>query len=493
MLARMKGIGARLPGTIVTVVAAAIVGLAARSLVPSGFGWAVAGASVAAMVSIVAGSGYVSRRDPALLLLSAGAGSAFVALALRSGIDVYAYRRTGSDPLGDGVRAVEGFMPFVGSLLLAIWVVLMVPWRDRRGRSPLRATTVAIVAGAAVVTIVGVLLVVGPSLSETAVQILSAAIVVVALVAAIRSIVRGRWYGWIGGGGFALAIAYTGLIAGFPGVTDQLRTFAEYAWFTIMPTVGMFLFLIGMLAAQRAEASRMRRASDRATEVMEGRAEIASIVAHDVRGPAGTIRSVAGSLRTSYGRLGDAERLEFVGMIEQESLRLLRVADQMSLGLKTDAGTLPFTLVAREIEGPILQGLQDADVGERVVHVDLDRSVTAKVDDRWFAESVRQGLENAMKFSPADTPIDLRTRIDGDTAVVEIADAGPGIPEEMREAVFEKFSRWRPVGYEDRSGSGLGLFIVRSIVREHGGEAILADGPAGGTILQIRVPVEEPA
>jgi two-component system sensor histidine kinase KdpD len=255
----------------------------------------------------------------------------------------------------------------------------------------------------------------------------------------------------------------------------------------------MFLFLVGVLSAQRAEASRMRRASDRATEVMEGRAEIASIVAHDVRGPAGTIRSVAGSLRTSYERLGDAERLEFVGMIEQESLRLLRVADQMSLGLKTDAGTLPFTLVARQIEGPILQGLHDADVGARDVRVDLDPSATAKVDDRWLAEAVRQGLENAMKFSPADSPIDLRTRVDGDIAVIEIADAGPGIPAELREAVFEKFSRWRPVGYEDRSGSGLGLFIVRSIVREHGGEAILADGPAGGTILQIRLPVEEPA
>jgi signal transduction histidine kinase len=488
----MKGIGARLLGTIVTVVAAAVVGLAARSLVPSGYGWAVTGASVAAMVAIVAGSGYASRRDPALLLLTAGAGSAFVALALRTGIDVYAYRRTGSEPLSDGLKALEGFMPFVGSLLLAIWVALMVPWRDRRGRPPLRVWTVAIVAGASIAAAAGALLVAGPSLSETPVRILSAAIVVVALVAAIRSIVRGGWYGWIGGGAFALAIGYVGFIAGLP-TDDQLRTFADFAWFAIMPTFGMFLFLIGVLAAQRAEASRMRRASDRATEVMEGRAEIASIVAHDVRGPAGTIRSVAGSLRTSYGRLGDAERLEFVGMIEQESLRLLRVADQMSLGLKTDAGTLPFSLVAREIEGPILQGLHDADVGARDVRIDLDPSVTAKVDDRWLAEVVRQGLENAMKFSPADTPIDLRTRIDGDDAVIEIADAGPGIPEEMREAVFEKFSRWRPVGYEDRSGSGLGLFIVRSIVTELGGEAILADGPAGGTILQIRLPVEEPA
>ena len=60
----------------------------------------------------------------------------------------------------------------------------------------------------------------------------------------------------------------------------------------------------------------------------------------------------------------------------------------------------------------------------------------------------------------------------------------------MRERVFEKFCRWRPVGYEDRPGSGLGLFIVRSIAREHGGDATVVAGPEGGTILQIRLPLE---
>jgi signal transduction histidine kinase len=261
-------------------------------------------------------------------------------------------------------------------------------------------------------------------------------------------------------------------------------------WLEYMPAVALIATLLAVLSSQRTEAVRQRRASDRATQVMEGRAEIASIVAHDVRGPAGTIRSVAGSLRTSYQRLGDAERLEFVGMIEQESLRLLRVAEQMSLGLKTDAGTQPFTLVARDVEGPVLQGVHDAEVGSRDVRVDVDPGLQARVDDRWLAEAVRQGIENAMKFSPPGSQIDVRGRGDDHTAVIEIEDRGPGIPEDMREAVFEKFCRWRPVGYEDRAGSGLGLFVVRSIAREHGGDAAVSPGASGGTILQIRVPLE---
>jgi two-component system sensor histidine kinase KdpD len=302
-----------------------------------------------------------------------------------------------------------------------------------------------------------------------------------------------RWggrFGWVAAAGVALAVLGLATIGAEKVNGDEvLRLIAR----STAGSTGLIasMLLVFVVIGLQLESTRMRRASDRATQVMEGRAEIASIVAHDVRGPAGTIRSIAGSLRTSYQRLGDAERLEFVGMIEQESLRLLRVADQMSLGLKTDAGTLSFARTDRDLEGPILLGLHEAEVGQRDVRLDLEPDLRASVDDRWLGEAVRQGLDNAMRFSPADEPIDLRSRRDGASAVIEIEDRGPGIPEDMREQVFGKFCRWRPVGYEDRPGSGLGLFIVRSIARELGGDAVVAARPEGGTILQIRLPLED--
>jgi signal transduction histidine kinase len=318
----------------------------------------------------------------------------------------------------------------------------------------------------------------------------SAMVAVAGVVVAVRSVRWGGRFGWVAGAGVGLAVLGAEAYAG-QRVTDQgtLRLVARATTGATGLTASMLLVFV--VIGLQLESTRLRRTSDRATEVMEGRAEIASIVAHDVRGPAGTIRSVAGSLRTSYQRLGDAERLEFVGMIEAESLRLLRVADQMSLGLKTDAGTLAFTLVERDLEGPILQGLHEADVGQREVRVSIDEGLRARVDDRWLAEAVRQGLDNAMKFAPADTPIDLRARGEDGGTLIEIQDHGPGIPDDMRERVFEKFCRWRPVGYEDRSGSGLGLFIVRSIAREHGGDATTVAAPEGGTILQIRLPPKD--
>ena len=310
------------------------------------------------------------------------------------------------------------------------------------------------------------------------------------LTVMVRSLRWGGRFGWVAAAGLALAIA--GISALVANIVDP----GTLAW--VGTRVRGHAGACGGLPRAPSSSSACgwsppapAAATDRATQVMEGRAEIASIVAHDVRGPAGTIRSIAGSLRTSYQRLGDPERLEFVGMIEQESLRLLRVADQMSLGLKTDAGTLAFTFVKRDLEGPVLQGLHDAEVGDREVTVQVDTDLRASIDARWLAEAVRQGIENALKFSPADTPIDLTARRDGDDALIEVADRGPGIPAEMREQVFEKFCRWRPHGYEDRSGSGLGLFIARSIAREHKGTASVVEAVLdGGTILQIRVPLE---
>ena len=177
-------------------------------------------------------------------------------------------------------------------------------------------------------------------------------------------------------------------------------------------------------------------------------------------------------------------------MIEQESLRLLRVADQMSLGLKTDAGTLAFTFVVRDLEGPVLQGLHDAEAGDREVRVEADTELRASIDARWLAEATRQGIENALKFSPVDTPIDLSVRRDGADALIEVADRGPGIPPDMHEAVFAKFCRWRPYGYEDRSGSGLGLFIARSIAGAHRAPPSSSTVPMGVPSCRSGVPLE---
>jgi signal transduction histidine kinase len=447
-------------------------------------GWTYLGWGVAFALTLVASSSYRSRRDPSVLFVAAG-GAAF-------GIEWLLYTLAAANGDGrDWLVALGVYGLLLGPLALAACLVGTVPWRDRRGRPPLRVGTV--VAGVfAPLAVVSVVVAVAASRpATTQLRVIAALTATAALIAAARSIARGGWHAWLGGGALALVVAAAGVVVLSMESVGRTAVDGATTWLTHMPSVALVAILVGVLDVQRADTSRMRRASDRATAVMEGRAEIASIVAHDVRGPAGTIRSVAGSLRTSYDRLEDSQRLEFVGMIEQESLRLLRVADQMSLGLKADAGTLQFSMVVRDVEGPVLQGLHDAETGQREVRIDADHDVRASIDPRWIAEATRQAVENALKFSPDETPIAVRVLAEGNEAVIEVEDEGPGVPPEVRDVVFQKFARWRPQGYEDVAGSGLGLFVVRAIAQAHGGDASITSRGNTGSILRMSLPIEQ--
>lgn len=234
----------------------------------------------------------------------------------------------------------------------------------------------------------------------------------------------------------------------------------------------------------------MADGAPRSGETQKDRAELVSKLTHEIRGPVSTIRGLAGTTLAHYDRLDDGERREFLELIRQEAERLERTVEQVALALKLDAGTLRFDIRPQDL-GVIVRGAAQAvDVGDHPLEVDAADSLEAPVDSIQVTFVVRQLLENAAMFSPPGSPISIRLAREGGNAVVEVGDRGPGIPADRREAVFERFTEWRPPGYEDRPGTGLGLFISRAIARKHGGDATAAGGPAGGTMLSVRLPAE---
>jgi signal transduction histidine kinase len=391
---------------------------------------------------------------------------------------------------------------FAAWLLAASAFVLARPWWDRRGRKPIHAPLVLGVAAAALLIIDLTLIVLRHSLSPAknvdlrrgAAFSLTSPLLWVVGGASIALLLIAAWRQWRAGGDVHsphpwLAAAWTIAAAG------QLVLLARPISYrplllpadALLPLAAV-VALVAFLAPQRAEASRVRRATDRAQEVMGGRAEIAAMIAHEVRGPVTTIRGLAGTALAHYDRLGDPERREFLDLIEQESRRLLATVTQASTALKVDAATVHYDIRPQDLATVVREGVDAVDHGGHPVTVDVAEGLQLPLDRKWLSEAVRQLVDNAVKFSPAETSIEVTADADGHQVTIEVGDHGPGIPLEQREAVFEKYGTWRPDGYEEVNGSGLGLFLVRGIVAAHGGDVTIDDAPGGGTMLRIQLP-----
>ena len=219
-------------------------------------------------------------------------------------------------------------------------------------------------------------------------------------------------------------------------------------------------------------------------------ADLVSKLSHEVRGPVSTLRGLVGTTLAHYDRLNDDERREFLNLIKHDADRLERTVEQVALALKLDAGSLRFDIRRQDLGAIVREAAQTAEVGDHPLEIDAANPVEAPVDGGLIATVVRQLIDNAATFSPPDSSITIGLRRNGGDALIEVTDRGPGVPPDKRDSVFERFADWRPPDYEDRPGAGLGLFISRAVARAHGGEASIADGPAEGTMLVVRLPME---
>jgi signal transduction histidine kinase len=228
-----------------------------------------------------------------------------------------------------------------------------------------------------------------------------------------------------------------------------------------------------------------------ASDPLVERAETASKLSHELKNPLMAIKGLASTGARMFDQLDDAERREFFTLIDDEAARLQRIVDQASTAMKVDAEQLVYLLNEEDL-GTLVEHLAWATPhGDHPMTVETDPGITVRADRRHLGEAIENVIENATKFSPPDAPIDVSVRRGEDgTAVIEVADRGPGIPFERTGEVFERFSGWRPAGYEETPGAGLGLFLTRAHVLAHAGRVVVDERDEGGTILRITLPAE---
>jgi two-component system sensor histidine kinase KdpD len=148
--------------------------------------------------------------------------------------------------------------------------------------------------------------------------------------------------------------------------------------------------------------------------------------------------------------------------------------------------------VLEEVVGLALAAVK-RDLKGREVKVDIPSSLPLLSVDALLLEQVFVNLlDNAVRYSPPGSPLEIAAAVVGRNAEIRVRDHGPGIPAEAEDKIFDKFFRGTTVAPDGRRGVGLGLAICRAVVEAHGGRISAANLPGGGAEFRIVLPCNDP-
>lgn len=245
------------------------------------------------------------------------------------------------------------------------------------------------------------------------------------------------------------------------------------------------------LFAERAGiALQIARLGEEVRSAVRARDDVLAIVSHDLRNPLAAIRLSAAQLARRL-RTEDAAQRKKLDVIERAAERMVRLIADLLDAATIERGT--FTIDPRpESIAPILdEALQAHEAMAAARSLRLRRDVPADLppilcDRQRLLQVLANLLGNAVKFVHEGGLVEVRARAEDGGVRFEVADDGPGIPEEQAARLFERY--WK--GHrEEREGVGLGLFIARGIVEAHGGALRLTSTPGAGSTFHFTIPI----
>lgn len=272
------------------------------------------------------------------------------------------------------------------------------------------------------------------------------------------------------------------------------------------------------LALERSQSLRQAAQARERARIEEIRGTLLAAVSHDYRTPLAAIMSAASSLREQGERLAPAQRVRLattivdeadaLGRMTENTLQLARLGDP-ARALRLDWES------AEEIVGTVLRRVRRRDPARRVTARLEPVLPLLHCDALLLAQMLENLIDNALKYSGEDAPVELVVSRAGDRVVLAVRDRGPGVPPAWRERIFEAFQRGegasgaggaaRVAGAavaasaaggsvevplaEVRRGAGVGLAVCRAIAQAHGGTLTVRARRRGGSSFECALPV----
>jgi len=246
------------------------------------------------------------------------------------------------------------------------------------------------------------------------------------------------------------------------------------------------------LALERAVLAEQSARDRRRADEEHLRNALLSSVSHDLRTPLGVITgAVSTALETPD--LAEPARRELLQSAQEEAQRLHRLVCNLLDITRLEAGSLELHTEwtpMEEVVGAALNRKELATEAHRV-RVSLPEDLPLVAMDGVLMEQLLLNLlDNALKYSPPESPVDIKAWAAGKSFTLSVSDQGPGIPSGEEERIFEKLARGQTAS--NRPGAGLGLAICKGIATAHGGSIQAVNHPQGGAQFLVSLPLGTP-
>lgn len=213
-------------------------------------------------------------------------------------------------------------------------------------------------------------------------------------------------------------------------------------------------------------------------------------ISHELRTPLVSITGTLSFLETEGKNLDTPTRQSMVETAREEADRLNRLVGNLLDMTRLEAGAINIKREPADVEDLLgtAVGQMEKRLTGRAIHINLPPSLPAiTLDFVLIIHVLTNLLDNALKYSPANSPIELTAAADSRHITISVADAGSGIPVPDLERIFDKF--YRSARTSKASGTGLGLAICKGIIEAHNGTIWAANRPQGGSIFSFTLPL----
>ena len=262
-------------------------------------------------------------------------------------------------------------------------------------------------------------------------------------------------------------------------VPEQRRQLDAFAAILAMAIERVHYAEVAQQATVHIESERLRNS-------------LLAALSHDVRTPLAALVGLADTLRLGRPPLGP-EQMATAEAIREEALRMSAMVANLLDMARLQSGEIRLRREWQSVEEIVGAAIRSAraSLGSRVVDAAVPADLPLVECDAVLLERVVANLlENAGKYTPADSPVRIEAAVDGGWLRIGVRDHGPGVPIDREDVIFDKFVRG---GAELATpGVGLGLAIARTIVEAHGGTIGVAPAPGGGAVFTVRLPAGTP-